>query len=501
MARRNVPVRTDPVFTHEGGRAYPHLTAEQELSRSVCACLLWENTFYEDGADISDRIESLCPKVSPDFLANLAVGVRSKGKLRHVPLLMARELARHPGIKDSKIVEHTVASVIQRTDELAEFLAIYWGGERRPISHPVQRGLARAFTKFDEYQLGKYDRKDAIKLRDVLFLCHAKPLNEEMDHLWKKLIGGFCANCWGRDPGELLKIKDLHSKNVRFCGCGNYTEAKLATPYTWEVELSAGQREQKEVWTDLITSNKLGAMALLRNLRNMVKAEVPKSVILAGLNSMKVDRVLPYRFIAAAKYAVDFEPELEKAMFKCLYGHEKLAGHTVLLVDVSGSMDQNLSSKSDLKRLDAACGLAMLLREICDNVDVYTFSHQLVKVPPRRGFALRDVIVKSQPHGGTWLGTAVNAIYGKKSVDIAQPGGFWTRTNKFVGEGLKPDRLIVITDEQAHDEIPDRPAHGFGYVINVASYQRGVGYGPWNHIDGFSESVIDWLQEYERPIM
>jgi 60 kDa SS-A/Ro ribonucleoprotein len=40
---------------------------------------------------------------------------------------------------------------------------------------------------------------------------------------------------------------------------------------------------------------------------------------------------------------------------------------------------------------------------------------------------------------------------------------------------------------------------GVGYMVNVASYQHGVGFGPWRRIDGFSEAMIRWiaLQESE----
>ncbi len=57
------------------------------------------------------------------------------------------------------------------------------------------------------------------------------------------------------------------------------------------------------------------------------------------------------------------------------------------------------------------------------------------------------------------------------------------------------DRLIVITDEQSHDSVP--APRGKGYVINVASNQNGVGYGPWTHIDGWSEAVVEYIAELE----
>ncbi len=187
---------------------------------------------------------------------------------------------------------------------------------------------------------------------------------------------------------------------------------------------------------------------------------------------MRTDRVLPYRFITAARYAPDFEPELESAMLKSVKGYARLAGRTRLLIDVSGSMFYPLSAQSEMTRAEAACGLAILAREVCDEVDIFTFSDRTVKVPPRRGFALRDAIVNSQPHGSTQLGAAIGEIDAKKT------------------------RLIVFTDEQSHDRVP--APKGTGYVVNVASYQHGVGHGDWRRVDGFSEAVIAWIAALEE---
>lgn len=277
-----------------------------------------------------------------------------------------------------------------------------------------------------------------VTMRDVLFLSHAKPQTEEQAGVWKRLI-----------------------------------EGTLEPPDTWEVALSSG-KNKKETWERLLKENKLGTLALLRNLRNMNEVSVDESLIKEALCGIKIERVLPFRFIAAAKYAPNLEPELERSMFKCLSEHEKLTGKTILLVDVSGSMMDKISRKSELSRLDAACGLAMLVREICENVEIITFSNQVIQCPPRCGFALRDVIIKSQIHAGTYMGSAVSTVNKEYSYD----------------------RIIVITDEQSHDNVPDPT--GKGYVINVASNRNGVGYYKWLHIDGWSEAVISYIQEYER---
>ena len=437
--------------THEGASAR-NITPEQGLRRSVLSCMLWENEFYEDGVQIAGRIHELVPKVAAGKVAALAVEAREKMKLRHAPLLLVREMARHPTHR--ALVGETLERVIQRADELSEFVAIYWAGGRQPLSAQVKKGLAAAFGKFDEYALGKYDRAGAVRLRDVLFLSHARPVDEAQAALWKRLA-----------------------------------ENQLATPDTWEVALSAagrgegpsGAQEKREVWERLLSERKLGALALLRNLRNLHAAGVEESLVLSALAALKTDRVLPFRFLAAARNAPQWEEALEAAMFRALETRTgKLAGHTVLLVDVSGSMESPLSNRSEMRRTDAAYGLAILLREIAEKVTIYTFSNQAQRVPARRGMALRDALDKSQAHAGTYLGAALKQV----EAEVRAGNG---------REGY--DRMVVITDEQSHDSVP--APHGEGYVINVASAKNGVGYGAWTHIDGWSEAVIDYIAELE----
>jgi hypothetical protein len=394
--------------------------------------MLWENEFYEDGVEISNRIIRLCHLVDERFLANLAIEAREKQKLRHVPLLLTRELAR----RGSPLTKDTLFRVIQRADEITEFMAMYWKEGRCPISAQVKKGLALAFSKFDEYQLSKYDRKTAIKLRDVLFLCHAKPENEERTDLYKRLA-----------------------------------EGKLRTPDTWEVNLSMG-KDKRETFTRMLKENKLGAMAFLRNLRNMIEAEVDDGLIRKSFSNIRADRVLPFRFLAAVQHAPRFEQKLENLMLKCLSGKDKIPGKTILLVDVSGSMSWKISEKSKMIRMDAACGLAIFARELFADLTIYSFSNYIVEIAPRRGFALRDAINVSQSHSGTWLGGAIEHCM-----------------NKY-------DRIIVITDEQSHDAVPD-PTGIYNYMINVASYKNGVGYGKWTHIDGWSEAVMDFIIDFE----
>jgi hypothetical protein len=423
--------------THNGAVA-AKLSKSQKLRRLVLATMLWEDNFYVDGVSQAEYIKEALLEATPEEVAALAIEARESAKLRHLPLFLVRELARHPNKEARKLVSSTLERIIQRPDEITEFVAIYWKDGKQPLSAQVKKGLAAAFNKFNEYSFAKFQKADsAIKLRDALFLTHATPKNESQAEIFKKI-----------------------------------TDQTLEIPDTWEVSLSGGA-DKKDTFTRLIDEGKLGALALLRNLRNMEQAGVSSGVIKSALVNMNTERVLPFRFISAARHAAQYEPQLEQAMFKCLNGHDKLSGKTMLLVDVSGSMNYSVSAKSDLNRLDAACGLAMLLREVCEDVEIATFNYNVEPVPARRGFALRDAI--GGPRGGTDIG---------KAVDFANKRGY--------------NRLIVITDEQS-DTLVGKPLPGTkGYMINVANYKNGIGSGVWNRIDGWSEAVVDYIVESEK---
>lgn len=467
MARLNR--KTSPLIeeTHEGAKAYGNLKPIQQLRRSVMSCFLWENEFYEDGQSIADRITSVAINCDSKDVAALAIEARTKGNLRHVPLLLLAVLARIS--TGTSILSQTMPKVIRRADELAEFLSIYakYNGVRaaslkKKLSSQVKKGLAASFANFNEYGFAKYNRDGDIKLRDVMFLCHPKPADQERQALYKAIA-----------------------------------ENTLKTPDTWEVALSGGA-DKKEAFTRLLTENKLGAFALIRNLRNMEQADVSKALIKGRLlgtadieQAKGFDKILPFRYLSAAKAAPKMESEINQAMLQNMSKMEKLPGKTILIVDVSGSMyGGNISKYSEMDRAHAACSLAAVTRELCEDSAIYatagndgTRVHKTKLVPSRNGIPLADAIYgMSSPLGG-------GGIFLRQVMDYVHK------------EEQSADRVIVITDEQdcdTEDSVAKTKMFAKNhYLINVASYKNGIGYGPWVHIDGFSERVLDFIREYE----
>lgn len=424
-------IRKHPIRTHEGGVA-KHISVERQLRRSVLSCLLWEREFYEDGESIADRIDALVAKSNPEAVAQLAVEARSQFHLRHVPLYLLCSLASH-----HRTTALAVEMTIQRVDEIAELVALWWRDGKKPLPSQMKRGLAAAFNKFSSYQFAKYASGDgAVKLRDVMFLVHPKPKDAEQAEVFKAIA-----------------------------------DRTLLPADTWEVALSAGE-DKKATFERLIAEGQLGYLALLRNLRGMMEAGVDSAMVRNAIRGRAgAHRVLPFRYVAAARACPTLEPDIDAALVATISEMAPLAGTTIVLVDVSGSMSGRLSSKSDLTRQDAAAALASIVN--AGTLRVFSFSDSLVEVPPRRGMAGVDAIRNSQLSGATYLGAAVAEI------------------NK-----MPHDRLIVITDEQSADSVPD-PVATNAYMINVASASNGVGYGKWTHIDGFSEGVLRFIHETE----
>lgn len=489
MARTNTAVKTPRPRTHGGGVSFTRQSARLELLRAASSCLLFEDTFYESGSAMATRMAELAMEVEPQFLADLAVDLRTNKNLRHVALWMAVQLCR----KEHRPVRHgegnvdraaVVASVIQRADELAEIIALYWkqnpeirkgkGRDRRaPLPSALKRGIATAFesTRFREYHLAKYNRPGLVALKDALFLSHPKVQNKEQERIWPLLMAG-----------------------------------NLATPDTWEVSLSAG-KDKGATFKRLIQDGKLGATALLRNLRNMVDSGVEEDIVVDALANASDRRILPYEYIKAAIAAPRFEPAIEQMMIRGVRGMEKLPGSTLFIVDTSGSMQRPLAvspkRRADLAmdRIDAAAGLAIQMRAVCEDAHLYATAgndskrvHSTMELPARDGFALRDIL-KHAPHkigsGGIFLVQCLKAI------------------NEYE-KGRKFDRVVVFTDEQDCDTNPlNDPAKAlrlgkFNYLVNVASYKPGIPVTKdWTRINGFSESLvpfIKWHEEIESEI-
>lgn len=365
---------------HEGAMAF-QLTPEYELYTAVVTTGL-NASFYEGASNRLERIQSLIRKCRPEFVAKLACYARSNMHLRSVPLVLMVELARQ--VSGTALVSKAINGVVQRADEITELLAYYQLANQKTgtkqlnkLSKQVQKGLIMAFNKFDEYQFAKYDTKAAIRLRDALFLVHPKAKDNAQQLIFNKIAA-----------------------------------STLDTPYTWETELSALGQQQFEneetknkafaqKWEELIASKKMGYMALLRNLRNILLAGVSSPYMqlvcaqLTDEKAVKNSKQLPFRFLAAYREISALKSGMTSMVLDALEEAVMIsAGNikgfdadtsVVIACDVSGSMQKTISPKSKVMLYDIGLVLGMLLQSQCKNVVSGMFGDQwkIINMPKK----------------------------------------------------------------------------------------------------------------------
>lgn len=280
----NAKLRSNNVIrNHEGAKAWMQ-SPEFELYSTVACTMSIDGKFYESATDRINRIAALVRLVPAEFVAQLAIYARTEMHLRSVPMLLLVELTQcHSG---DSLVSRATAKVIQRVDDITELLSCYQMRHRadslKRLSNQLLKGIAMAFCKFDEYQFAKYkEAGKPVTLRDALFLAHPKAESEEQQKLFDKIA-----------------------------------HRQLETPYTWETQLSeAGQTKglgrwqrkklMRKVWTKLIESRRMGYMAMLRNLNNMLSAKVDEKTMqivydyLSNEQAVQRSKQLPFRFLSA----------------------------------------------------------------------------------------------------------------------------------------------------------------------------------------------------------
>ncbi len=416
MARFTQKTRQRNVTTnYEGAKAYT-ISPEMELYTAVCTSAL-SPKFYTPN-DGTERIRQLISHVDPDFTANLALYAREKMYLRTVPLVLLVELARI-----GKLKSETVEKVIQRADEIYELLGYYQiANERKEtkklnkLSAAIYHGIKQVFQsgKFDEYKYAKYDRKTDITLKDAIFLTHPKAQNPEQDVLFKKII-----------------------------------EGTLETPYTWETELSA-KGNTKEVWEQLIDSKRLPYMATLRNLRNILQADVSTKHIesvcnyISNQKAVENSKQLPFRFLSAyrelKKIGIKYSPFVLESLEQAIqHSAANIRGYdlniTVLIAcDVSGSMQHPVSPKSSVQNYDIGLILGMLLQSRCKSVISGMFGDiwKVIQLPRNQILSNADEMHRREGE----VGYSTNG---------------WRILEWCVNQKQKIDKIMIFTDCQMWD--------------------------------------------------
>lgn len=447
--------------TNKSGHAAYGMDAKSKLVTQVLCSFFNEKKYYQDNSgEMQETIKAVI-RTDPRFVSNLAMFARREFNMRSVSHVLTAYLAHEP--EGKPFVRETVKGVSVRGDDVTEIMAFYLATFGKPVPNALKKGVSDVLTGFDEYTLAKYKGAGkAVKMRDLLCLCRPTPKDAEQSALWKRCL-----------------------------------ENALETPMTWETELSAHGNNAK-TWERLIDSGKVGYMALLRNLRNIMQAN-PANIEkvyqrIENPDAVRKSKQLPFRFLSAYKSVSDIAGSraldaLENAADASISNLPRLSGLSVIAVDVSGSMGGSPSAKSSVRCVEIGMLLGLIANQICDNSIFYMFNNGLYKRALSHRTGILQEAVGGTANGGT---------------DMRLP---------FIGmlkEQVKTDRVIIVSDNECN--------HGKSTVQSYAEkYRRETGNNIWVHaidlqgygtqqfcgprvniVAGWSEKVFQFIQLAEQ---
>lgn len=477
---------------------------------------------------IVDTAMAVAEGDNPQDLLAIAHWLRKEGHCRQTPLVL---LACAAASKNSmKFVRGYAPLIIQRADELVGAYAAYRYLFGKPIPRCLLKGIRDAFRNFDEYQLIKYNQSGKTpNLKDVMLqMPDRKPGTPVSRGMAEFLLNGSLISRNGTDHSESAPLVAAY---LRFLRAANDNRVwskdmeRLAADAkaTWEVVISQFGGS-KDTWSSVLP--RMGYMAVLRNIRNMVQAGVDSKLIadrIANRKAVLHSKQFPFRFLAAAneiarsniavkdrKIILD---AISVALEISVENVGRIPGDTAVLVDVSGSMSSPVSGKSKMTCKDAAMCLAAIFAKACERAYVYAFGSRELLLDVRGTDSVSSIIDKlsvADRHCG-------HATYAYKPL------------YDMIDKDLNVDRIVLLSDMQCYSadtrfyrDYEERNAAGKTVASGLRDYKRRNNRNVWLHsvnlrsyggtsqvsekengvnlVSGFSEKILSLFLEAEGHV-
>ena len=499
--------------THQGGSGYTQ-TPVNELIGILSTGMT--NNFYESETDREKRFKEVLAKVASKdktFVAKALVYARTVfgqrsvthfGAVELIPFLQGDNLGKRFFSKRMKNANK--GGIIRRIDDMMEILAAYFAknGNDAPIPNSIKKGFKDAIENADAYELAKYQMKNrGVSLIDIVNLVHPRE-TEKNGYVWisetkfAKAIKG--TKFENRDIikdskdgqvkihalkalvlGILTQFNTVEDKNTK---AGQEVAKKVKSGSISKDEADKLLTEMKtDNFAELIKTKKIGYLALLRNLRNIIKTN-DKSLIKSASNLLtnkdfiRKSLVWPHQIDLATEVLksegiknYDVMSALSVAYENSIPNLKNLLpeGRTAVVYDTSGSMQGgwgnpvqiDAKTKIKAKPVEKAALIAATFAKGIDG-DVYQFGTSTKIV---NGYNPVDSINTIKTHFMNQIGKVGHGtFYGSIFPELDKVGG-------------KYDRVIIITDEQGADEIESsykRYSEKYGtpyvYFINITGY-------------------------------
>ena len=338
------------------------------------------------------------------------------------------------------------------------------------LSNAMKKGFKSALESLDTYSLLKYKSN----LIDIINLVHPSPklskatveYNGEKISTIDAIMKGYnvSANTWEVNQGEAGQIV---AKAVK--------EGKLTDKEAKETLTQA----KADNWKELLDTNKLGILAALRNLRNVLLNNPESSTInkLCDLVSnptlIREGKIMPYQLdlaneIMIAEFNSPYARQISQALAK---GYELaipnlsalIPGQNVIFLDQSGSMSYGIKLPGQKHNSRTSCisKAALIAATIAKatNADIIVFgsSAKYVQYNPNLDVFTLAKQLSTADMGGTNLATAWN---------LAQASGRkYTRT--FILSDYECNRGNTYSSYMSYVK---NVGHPYVYSVDLAGY-------------------------------
>lgn len=476
--------------------------------------------------ELRDLIERIGLK-DPYFVAQAIVysrclgeGMRSVNHLAAAllaPFISGKEYAkRFYGLWDKK---EKKGGCIYRVDDMSEIKDVYAALNKSTLSNSMKKGFAAVLEALDTYQLAKY--KDTVI--DMANLTHPKSALSKAEIVV---------------DGKKMKVIDALMKGV------------TVSADTWEVANSeAGQEVAKAVkagkltkaeaevtlanakndnWEAMLTEGKLGILAAIRNIRNMLKS--PRKEVVDALcklvsngEAIRNGKIMPYQIDYAyevVKKEFSNSADGRRIMEALLKGYEyavpnlaeALPGRTCVMVDCSGSMNTYCTQAGQRSNIATSAaekaGLIAATIAKATNADIVRFgSHaEFYSYDPNESVFSLGRKIGHDNMGGTSIPSAFELIRNAKrqydriillSDNECNARSYWSGDwvsgayKKYVHDVANP--YVYAVDLASYGTTPvagDRVNYYFGYGFAMFEDIASKEFNPSAHIEAIRKIVI-----------
>ncbi|MDC0672894.1 TROVE domain-containing protein [Nannocystis radixulma] len=362
----------------------------------------------------------------PEGTLREAARLRDEALVRTTPQVILVRAAHHVAVRGTGLVRQWAKEIIARADEPAVGLAYQLNRFGKPIPNALKKAWRDAFERFDDDALAKYRLESrAAKSVDVVNLVH--PRGGAVDRLARGTL--------------------------------------TTTDRTWEAIVSA-RGSTAEAWTEALPV--MGHMALLRNLRNLVKAKIPAESFTGKLvGGARTGKQLPFRYYSAYRALGDDAPAtvreaVEESLMISLENLPWLGGRTMALCDNSGSAQGATTSAMGTMKISTIANLTGVLAGMrSDDGHLGIF-----------GDHLETMAIRKRSSVFAQLDEAERVA---KDIGLGTENGIWLFWDRAIRERQHWDHVFVFSDMQA--------GHGGLYGTNPRQYREFAWEGRDRYID------------------